>query len=118
MISNDGQRLFDVCLFGPTIIGGPIVTVCGIGYILWILSPIGLLGILVFFLFYPVQVNFQSFNLYKSFNLSNLFSGIFFSYLIQICCITSSLRIYYRSKLCLHLKKLYLKHTCLIKFIT
>lgn len=60
-MSNDGQRMFDACVFAPTIIGGPVVTICGIAYILWILSPMALFGMLAFFLFYPVQARPRNF---------------------------------------------------------
>ncbi|XP_021928372.1 multidrug resistance-associated protein 5-like isoform X2 [Zootermopsis nevadensis] len=55
LFSNDGQRIFDMVLFGPMIIGGPIVTVCGMLYILWLLGPWALLGMATFLLFYPTQ---------------------------------------------------------------
>ncbi|XP_043273528.1 multidrug resistance-associated protein 5-like isoform X1 [Venturia canescens] len=74
MMSNDGQRMFDACVFAPTIIGGPIVTICGITYILWILSPMALFGILAFFLFYPIQYSISRLNGYfksKSIKISD-----------------------------------------------
>ncbi|XP_012276632.1 multidrug resistance-associated protein 5 isoform X2 [Orussus abietinus] len=40
---------------GPLIVGVPIVTICGVIYILRLLSPMALLGIIVFLLFYPIQ---------------------------------------------------------------
>jgi hypothetical protein len=43
-------------LFGPMIIGGPVVTVFGVFYILWLLGPWALLGMATFLLFYPAQV--------------------------------------------------------------
>nr|CAD7589367.1 unnamed protein product [Timema genevievae] len=55
IFANDSQRIFDVVLFGPMIVGGPVMTVCGIGYILWLLGPWALLGMIVFLLFYPTQ---------------------------------------------------------------
>ncbi|GFG38298.1 hypothetical protein Cfor_11595 [Coptotermes formosanus] len=55
LFSNDGQRIFSMVLFGPMIIGGPVVTVFGVFYIVWLLGPWALLGMTTFFLFYPVQ---------------------------------------------------------------
>nr|CAD7196531.1 unnamed protein product [Timema douglasi] len=55
IFANDSQRIFDVVLFGPMIVGGPVMTMCGIGYILWLLGPWALLGMIVFLLFYPTQ---------------------------------------------------------------
>ncbi|XP_069692470.1 ATP-binding cassette sub-family C member 5-like isoform X3 [Periplaneta americana] len=55
LFANDGQRIFDMVLFGPMIIGGPVVTVCGVLYILWLLGSWAVLGMLVFLLFYPIQ---------------------------------------------------------------
>ncbi|XP_046735959.1 ATP-binding cassette sub-family C member 5-like [Diprion similis] len=55
MFSNDAQRIYDVIVFGPMIIAGPITTVWGVCYILWVLSPMALLGMTAFLLFYPVQ---------------------------------------------------------------
>jgi hypothetical protein len=46
-------------LFGPMIIGGPLVTVFGVFYMLWLLGPWALLGMITFLLFYPVQVRFN-----------------------------------------------------------
>ncbi|XP_076642871.1 ATP-binding cassette sub-family C member 5-like isoform X2 [Halictus rubicundus] len=55
LFTNDSQRLFDVVIYGPMILNGPIIFTCGLLYILWILSPQALLGTLVFVLFYPFQ---------------------------------------------------------------
>jgi hypothetical protein len=60
LFSSDGQRIFDMVLFGPMIIGGPIVTVCGVFYILWLLGAWALLGMTTFLLFYPAQVRRSS----------------------------------------------------------
>jgi hypothetical protein len=43
-------------LFGPMIIGGPVVTVFGVFYINWLLGQWALLGMTAFLLFYPAQV--------------------------------------------------------------
>lgn len=55
MFANDSQRIFTMVLFGPMIIGGPVTMTFGTLYILWLLSPWALLGMLVFILFYPIQ---------------------------------------------------------------
>ncbi|XP_015590166.1 multidrug resistance-associated protein 5 isoform X1 [Cephus cinctus] len=55
VFSNDSQRVFDMVILGPMVIGGPIVTICGVFYILWILSPMALLGMIAFLIFYPCQ---------------------------------------------------------------
>ncbi|XP_043249230.1 multidrug resistance-associated protein 5-like isoform X1 [Colletes gigas] len=55
LFTNDSQRLFDVIIYGPMIISGPIIITCGIIYILWIFSPLAILGIFVFLIFYPCQ---------------------------------------------------------------
>ncbi|XP_076163958.1 ATP-binding cassette sub-family C member 5-like isoform X3 [Ptiloglossa arizonensis] len=55
LFTNDGQRLFDVIIYGPMIISGPIIITCGIIYILQIFSPIALLGTFIFLIFYPCQ---------------------------------------------------------------
>lgn len=55
LFCNDSQRLFDVIIYGPMIISGPIVISCGIIYILWLFSPIALIGMIAFLSFYPCQ---------------------------------------------------------------
>lgn len=55
VFSSDGQKAFDLMLFGPQIVGGPVATICGIIYILFALSPMALLGMIVFSLFYIFQ---------------------------------------------------------------
>lgn len=55
LFSSDGQRIFDMVLFGPMVIGGPLVTVFGVFYILFLLGPWALLGMATFLLFYPLQ---------------------------------------------------------------
>ncbi|XP_011697102.1 PREDICTED: multidrug resistance-associated protein 5-like isoform X4 [Wasmannia auropunctata] len=52
---NDSQRLFDVIIYGPMIICGPIVISCGIIYVLWLFNPIALIGMIAFLSFYPCQ---------------------------------------------------------------
>lgn len=56
LFANDSQRLFDMVLFGPMILGGPVTMIFGIIYILWLLGPWALFGMLVFTGFYPIQV--------------------------------------------------------------
>ncbi|KAK9506249.1 hypothetical protein O3M35_008219 [Rhynocoris fuscipes] len=55
MFANDGVRIFELVLFGPMIVGGPISMALGIGYVFWLLGPWPLLGISAMFLFYPIQ---------------------------------------------------------------
>ncbi|XP_072749399.1 ATP-binding cassette sub-family C member 5-like isoform X2 [Anoplolepis gracilipes] len=55
LFCNDSQRLFDVVIYGPMIISGPIVLSCGIIYVLWLFNPIALIGIIAFLSFYPCQ---------------------------------------------------------------
>ncbi|XP_012144503.1 ATP-binding cassette sub-family C member 5 isoform X3 [Megachile rotundata] len=55
LFTNDSQRLFDVIIYGPMIISGPIIVTCGVIYILWVLSPWALFGTMAFLLFYPCQ---------------------------------------------------------------
>ncbi|KAK2586704.1 hypothetical protein KPH14_011742 [Odynerus spinipes] len=55
LFSNDSQRLFDVILYGPMIVSSPIIIICSIMYILQLFSPMALLGMIAFLLFYPIQ---------------------------------------------------------------
>ncbi|KAG8324227.1 Multidrug resistance-associated protein 5 [Homalodisca vitripennis] len=55
MFASDSQRLYQMVVFGPMIISGPVSMSLGILYILWLLSPWALMGMLVFILFYPIQ---------------------------------------------------------------
>ncbi|XP_025154543.1 multidrug resistance-associated protein 5 isoform X3 [Harpegnathos saltator] len=55
LFCNDSQRLFDVIIYGPMIISGPIVISCGVIYVLWMFNPISLLGMIAFLSFYPCQ---------------------------------------------------------------
>ncbi|XP_034250693.1 multidrug resistance-associated protein 5-like isoform X1 [Thrips palmi] len=55
VFANDCQRIFDMVVFGPMAIGGPMMLVSGITYVLCVLGPWALLGVLVFVAFYPVQ---------------------------------------------------------------
>ncbi|XP_046465704.1 ATP-binding cassette sub-family C member 5-like isoform X6 [Neodiprion pinetum] len=74
MFSNDSQRIYDAIVFGPMIIAGPITTVWGVCYILWVFSPMALLGMITFLLFYPVQYAISYYTGYlrsKSVNISD-----------------------------------------------
>jgi hypothetical protein len=51
--------IFDMVLFGPMIVGGPLVTAFGLFYMLCLLGPWALLGMTTFLLFYPLQVRFN-----------------------------------------------------------
>lgn len=55
LFSNDSQRLFDVVLYGPMIVNSPIIIISSIVYILYFFSPLALLGMVAFILFYPLQ---------------------------------------------------------------
>ncbi|XP_053972249.1 ATP-binding cassette sub-family C member 5-like isoform X1 [Hylaeus volcanicus] len=55
LFTNDSQRLFDVIIYGPMIISGPIIITCGVVYILWLFSPLALFGTFIFLIFYPCQ---------------------------------------------------------------
>ncbi|XP_043490273.1 multidrug resistance-associated protein 5-like isoform X2 [Polistes fuscatus] len=55
LFSNDSQRLFDVVLYGPMIVNSPIIIISSIVYILHFFSPLALLGMVAFILFYPLQ---------------------------------------------------------------
>ncbi|XP_063866904.1 ATP-binding cassette sub-family C member 5-like isoform X1 [Scylla paramamosain] len=55
LFANDAQRIFDFVVIGPLIIGGPLVAVGGVIYILWLLGPWALFGMVAFLLFYPFQ---------------------------------------------------------------
>lgn len=61
IFANDSQRIFDVVLFGPMIIGGPMALITGVAYVLNILSVWALSGVFVFVAFYPIQVRFLYF---------------------------------------------------------
>ncbi|VDK64298.1 unnamed protein product [Anisakis simplex] len=49
--ANDAQRLFDAVTFTPLVLVGPLVLIGGIIYLLCIIGPWSLLGILTFLLF-------------------------------------------------------------------
>ena len=56
MYANDGQRLFDAITFAPLVITGPFVLIGGIIYLLHLIGPWSLLGLLVYFVFDCFQV--------------------------------------------------------------
>ncbi|XP_024082084.1 multidrug resistance-associated protein 5-like isoform X2 [Cimex lectularius] len=55
MFANDGQRIFDLLLFAPMIVSSPVSLLFGIGYVFFMLGPWPVFGLLVMFLFYPIQ---------------------------------------------------------------
>ncbi|XP_037076068.1 multidrug resistance-associated protein 5-like isoform X2 [Pollicipes pollicipes] len=55
LFANDAQRIFDLCVFGPMIIGGPVIALGGVIYIGLLLGPYALFGMVIFILFYPFQ---------------------------------------------------------------
>ena len=55
LFANDGQRIYEFATLGPMIIGGPFVAIVGTVYIVWLLGPHAIIGMLTFVLFYPVQ---------------------------------------------------------------
>ncbi|KAK7069829.1 Multidrug resistance-associated protein 5 [Halocaridina rubra] len=55
LFANDAQRIYDYVVLGPLIVGGPFVAIGGVIYILWLLGPWALFGMLTFVLFYPFQ---------------------------------------------------------------
>nr|XP_045601897.1 ATP-binding cassette sub-family C member 5-like isoform X2 [Procambarus clarkii] len=55
LFANDAQRIYDLVVLGPLIIGGPVVGAGGVAYILWLLGPWALFGMVAFLLFYPFQ---------------------------------------------------------------
>ncbi|KAL0274896.1 UNVERIFIED_CONTAM: hypothetical protein PYX00_002924 [Menopon gallinae] len=52
---SDGGRLFYLVVFGPMVIGGPIIVICCAFYIYFIFGPWGLLGLSTFLFFFPLQ---------------------------------------------------------------
>lgn len=58
MMANDGQSVYDLCIYTAMMIAGPIVAILIIVYIWLVLSPIALVGFLFFFSFYPLQVSY------------------------------------------------------------
>lgn len=56
IFTNDSQRIFELVLNLPTLVGGPIMTLYAMIYALWLFGPIALCGIVIFFVFYPFQV--------------------------------------------------------------
>ncbi len=55
LFANDSQRIYDVCSLGPLLFGGPFVAIIATFYVVYLLGPHALIGMLVFLLYYPVQ---------------------------------------------------------------
>ncbi|XP_057372866.1 ATP-binding cassette sub-family C member 5-like [Daphnia carinata] len=55
LFANDSQRIYDVCSLGPLLFGGPFVAVIATLYVVYLLGPHAMIGMLVFLLYYPVQ---------------------------------------------------------------
>ncbi|VDK77147.1 unnamed protein product [Litomosoides sigmodontis] len=56
IFANDGQRLLDAVLFAPLVLVGPLVLIIGIIYLLIVIGPWSLLGILTFLVFDVAQI--------------------------------------------------------------
>ena len=71
LFANDAQRIFDLCVFGPLMIGGPVIALGGVIYIGLLLGPYALFGMVAFILFYPLQVSRRliSLALHRCFNV-------------------------------------------------
>ena len=55
LCSNDGQRIFDACVFGVLAVGA-LGSLAGAAYSIYLLGWWGIVGFVTFFLFMPVQV--------------------------------------------------------------
>uniref|UniRef100_A0A1I7VPR0 Multidrug resistance-associated protein lethal(2)03659 n=1 Tax=Loa loa TaxID=7209 RepID=A0A1I7VPR0_LOALO len=55
IFANDGQRLLDAVSFAPLVLVGPLVLIAGIIYLLVVIGPWSLLGILTFLVFDAIQ---------------------------------------------------------------
>uniref|UniRef100_A0AAF5PL34 ABC transporter n=1 Tax=Wuchereria bancrofti TaxID=6293 RepID=A0AAF5PL34_WUCBA len=55
IFANDGQRLLDAVSFAPLVLVGPLVLIAGIIYLLIVIGPWSLLGILIFLVFDAIQ---------------------------------------------------------------
>ena len=62
LFSNDGQRVYEFATMGPMIIGGVIVAIIGTIYIIYMLGPHALLGMIIFVLSYPLHYAISSAN--------------------------------------------------------
>ncbi|XP_034945132.1 multidrug resistance-associated protein 5-like isoform X1 [Chelonus insularis] len=74
MMANDGQSVYDLCIYIPMMGAGLIVTILIFIYIVLVLSPMALVGFSFFFLFYPLQYLISRLNGYfkkKSIQLSD-----------------------------------------------
>ncbi|VBB26660.1 unnamed protein product [Acanthocheilonema viteae] len=56
IFANDGQRLLDAVSFAPLVLVGPLVLIAGIIYLLTVIGPWSLLGILTFIVFDTMQI--------------------------------------------------------------
>jgi len=57
LCANDGDRLLYLCR-DSVAVTGMVGCICGVVYSMFLLGPWGLLGFVVFFLFFPIQVCF------------------------------------------------------------
>jgi len=56
VIANDCNRIYEVIVTTQLAIGGPFVLILSAFYIIYELGPLALVGLMVFPLFYPIQV--------------------------------------------------------------
>jgi hypothetical protein len=54
--SIDGQRIYNAFAIGPMVIGGPLISVVGCSYVIYLVGPWALVGATIFLLYYPYQV--------------------------------------------------------------
>ncbi|XP_022095164.1 multidrug resistance-associated protein 5-like [Acanthaster planci] len=55
LCANDGQRLFDMLLYLPHALAGPLLAAVALIYTVYLIGPAALLGTGVFIIFYPLQ---------------------------------------------------------------
>ncbi|XP_030837464.1 multidrug resistance-associated protein 5 isoform X2 [Strongylocentrotus purpuratus] len=56
LCTNDGQRLYEMGLWGPTLLCGPPIAIAGIIYTYFLIGPSALFGTGLFFMFYPITM--------------------------------------------------------------
>ncbi|XP_014665405.1 PREDICTED: multidrug resistance-associated protein 5-like [Priapulus caudatus] len=56
LFANDGIRIFEGVTLGPLVVGGPLVVMMGLAYVVWLLGGWGAIGMLVFVFFYFIQM--------------------------------------------------------------
>ncbi|XP_041482958.1 multidrug resistance-associated protein 5-like isoform X1 [Lytechinus variegatus] len=56
LCTNDGQRLYEMGLYGPSLLCGPPIAVAGIIYTYFLIGPAALFGTGIFFMFYPITM--------------------------------------------------------------